>query len=75
MGPANILDRTWQAGHGHVRTDRHPARPAAEEVHRTWPSAIPTGAALRWLGFISLADKKTELYLDEVKLETLPPRM
>jgi hypothetical protein len=33
----------------------------------------PDWRSLRWLGFISLADKKTEIYLDEVKLDTLPP--
>ncbi|MFH1269152.1 MAG: right-handed parallel beta-helix repeat-containing protein, partial [Planctomycetota bacterium] len=30
----------------------------------------PAWRSLRWLGFISLADKKTLIYLDDVKLET-----
>jgi len=34
------------------------------------PVGNPAWRSLRWLGFISLADKSTVLYLDEVKLET-----
>ncbi len=33
------------------------------------PVGNPQWRSLRWLGFISLADKKTVIYLDDVKLE------